>query len=430
MPLSTTQNKVVTRLSQVNIPLDINILTLNELINQQIGKVLFEDNSRKNDNLTIKATRAADIQIEVMEQAFIYEVPVDIFVEKFYFLGSVKGNGAIKIKFKTAYQIEKDWNVQTQTSLMNVVWLRQPKMEVGGMKFSVKSIIDRLIERKKQMITTSIDQQLKSRLQLRQLVERAWEYTRTPILLSPEYQAYLMLEPRVLNLSPFQVHNQHIKSKISLIAETHLHVGEQTSIKEQPQELPPFSNEINPEKSFQLNIDTFVSFDLAAKQAEQRLVGKTFSQANQTIKIEAIQFRSKQQKLLVDLQLSGSFNGNIYLEGIPDYDVTAQLLQIKELSFKMETQNLVFKSLAWLFKRGIIKQLEESLQIPLDQQIATIKSFSKTKLKELSVHENVFLDGEIQLLQIENLTLKEKGIVLSVFVEGYLNVLLGQKKVL
>ncbi|MEZ4934241.1 MAG: DUF4403 family protein [Saprospiraceae bacterium] len=65
-----------TKSSVLNLPIKIYKSELEKTINQQLGEVIFEDDDYS-DGLLIKATKQADVSLEIADKIVRYSVPIN-----------------------------------------------------------------------------------------------------------------------------------------------------------------------------------------------------------------------------------------------------------------------------------------------------------------------------------------------------------------
>jgi len=85
-----------------------------------------------------------------------------VFVDKDTLLTKVSAEGEIEIKGQLKYNISEDWQLDSDFKYISHNWLENPDVNIGLIQFSVKSLIDNVIEKQKENIEETIDNQLKA----------------------------------------------------------------------------------------------------------------------------------------------------------------------------------------------------------------------------------------------------------------------------
>jgi len=403
--------------STVHIPITVGIDAIEQLINAQLEEVLYEDENTMSDGLAIKAKRTEDVQIDMTGNEFMYNIPVLIEASQKTAFGKVGGDGEIKLFFKTKYEITKDWQLKTETSLDDYEWFQKPVLKMGPVKIPVRAVADRVIERSKTQITTNIDEQLKKGFDLKSTAQKLWLQVQDPILVEANYKAWASIQPQEISLTPLVNENDTLKSTIRIKALSSVDIGEKPIV-EQIDSLPDFQFKKQKEEEFNIYLTTTVPYDEVERYAKQFLIGETFEQGNQSVRIEDLFLYGRKDKIVVDTKLSGSYNGNVYLEGMPVYNEKTNVLEVENLEFELGTQSVLFKTAGWLFKKNIEKQIKKSLRFPLEEHIQLAKSTISDKMRNYQLAPNVFLNGNMENLEITQTALRREGIKVVVLSKG------------
>ena len=140
-PSNVYFNNPAETVSKINIPVSIDLKTLEFTINNQIDSVLYEDKNldeEEKSNLKMRAVKSSDITLEVNQQTIRYVVPVDLWIEKAIAFTSFEAAGEISLIFETNFIIVETWNLETTTKLINHEWIRKPVLKLGLFDLPVK----------------------------------------------------------------------------------------------------------------------------------------------------------------------------------------------------------------------------------------------------------------------------------------------------
>jgi len=125
-----------------------------------------------------------------------------------------------------------------------------------------------------------------------------------------------------------------------------------------PTDLPPLlQKESHPGISLYLNAG--YDYVFLSKLLNDTLYNQVFDVKGRTVVIKNVQLRSMgnhQVELRVDF--AGSNKGSIYLRGTPVLDTAKQILTVPDLSYSLESEDLVLKLARALFRNKIKKTLE------------------------------------------------------------------------
>ena len=412
------------RLSVINIPVQINLRELEKSLNQQLEGVLYEDKDLKDgDKMMMRAEKREDIQLQIEGQTIRYRLPLKLWVKYDFGITALEANGDIALNFKTDFSINPDWEMETHTSIENYEWLRQPKLKMGALNLPVGFIADIVLKQSRAVIARSIDEQARQNFNLRQLVSDTWQQMFEPVLISPEYNTWLLVNPQSIAMTPIVTNQEMLRSTILIESRPRVSLGSKP-VSMTPAPLPLFvlRNAENVQQDFFIQISTEVPYAEAERLAKSELQGETFREGKRSVRVEDIELFGQGTRLIVNTRLSGSYNGNVYLSGRPFYNERKNTVDVRDLNFTLETRNFLHKSAGWLLKGTLRKQIESNMNFLLDYNLAELKNQLQTQLNEYKVGQNIVLDGNLDELSIRDAFLAADGIKVQVALRGKLNV--------
>lgn len=411
--------------STINIPIQINLNQLEDLINRQLQGVLFEDSIKHDDGLLINATKSDDIKIGLSGDSINYEVPLDIWIQKSTAIADVEAVGSLVIKFNSVFTVDSDWMLYTVTQISGHDWIQKPKASLGILSFPVESIANRILRSSYKTIEIAIDNQVSEQLNLKHLVLEAWEAIQHPVLISEEYRAWLQVRPQNLAMTPLEVRDSFIHA--TLVAETFANVSVGTfSQSFAPEPLPSFAFREKADKDFYLNLNTIIPYTEAEKLAKEQLIGETFQQGKRKVTIEDIQLYAQNDKIIIDTRLSGSYDGDIYLTGVPVYDPNKKILELADFDYELKTENFLHKSLSFLFKKGFRKRLANAMEYPMEDYLNEIRDSVQSQLANYEIQPGIFIQGEVENIDVVSTSLNRRGIVVTVESKGALELIVAR----
>lgn len=192
----------IKEVSTLNIPIEIPIQEIERKINEQLGSVLFEDNSLEDnggDNLMLKVTKRRPIGIEAKgANLFAIRVPVKIWakagfkVEKLGISVSKyeETEFEIDMNFQTRISLNPDWRISTNTTADGYNWVSEPKVKLGFFEIPITGIIERIIRRELPNVIKTVDAEV-GKINFRNQVSSVWNSVQNPILMNEAYQAWL-----------------------------------------------------------------------------------------------------------------------------------------------------------------------------------------------------------------------------------------------
>jgi len=336
----------------------------------------------------------------------------------------VEATGAIALNFKTAFEIRNDWTVETRTDIEGYEWLEKPKMRVVGVNLPIGFIADMILKNSKGKLTKSIDKLTKDNLDLRTMIESAWKRFFDPVLVAPEYNTWLTLNPESIGMTPLTTINNQLVSTIVVESMPTVKIGDRPEVASS-RPLPPLRYVDKAQDDFVIHLKADVSFREAERIAQTSLVGQTFTQGKRAVKIEDVKLYGQGNNLVVTTKLSGSYEGNVYLIGKPVYNAKTNKIDLDNLDFSLETKSFLVKSGAWILKSTLRKKLQENLDFLLDYNLKGIQEQLQQQLTHFTLTPGAYLNGQLQQLNIENVYLTQDAIMVDLGLQGRVNVVVN-----
>lgn len=407
--------------STISLPINISKFELEKNINQQLGDVLYEDNDMRGDGLKIKATKNDDIKIEVEGQQVKYLIPVDLKVAKDLAITIVEGEGALAVEMVTAFNISPDWDFSTSTQITNYKWTKTPLIRTALGNLNVTGIADEFIGQFKNEITSTIDQELKSMFDLKKEVERAWKEMQQPFLISDEQPSYLLFSPQSIGMTPLTTRDGAIQSTVVVSAQPKLLFGEEPW-NEQATQLPDFQMLESTEKdNFEVKMSSSIPFSEAQKIAKENMMGETFEFGGKKVKVEDVELYGQGSRLVVKTNLSGDYQGDVYLIGKPAYNNRKNKIELENVEFDFSSKKVLMKTASWLFKGPFKRRIQDELDFHLSENLEGTKELIQQELKEYELASGIQLRGNLNDLSISNIYINTNGINVQVGLDGQLN---------
>ncbi|MFN7118421.1 MAG: DUF4403 family protein [Saprospiraceae bacterium] len=411
----------VDQISMINIPIRIALPELEKSLNTQLPNLLYEDKDIKDDNMMIRAEKRDYIKLAFNGKNISYRVPLKLWIQYDVGITNVEANGDIALQLKTTYNITEDWNMQTTTEIESYEWLQQPRLKMVGMNLPVGFIADLVLKNSKKTLTKAIDDAVGTNFNLQNEIKKVWEQLHEPQLIAPEYNTWLLVNPKNIGMTPLITRGDTIASTI--VVETHpkVNIGNKPN-KPATAPLPNFKYSNAAQDDFTLLISTDVPYQEAERLAKLNLAGQTFSEGKRSVKVEDVELYGQGNQLIVNTKLSGSYNGNIYLSGKPIFDPKKNAIDIKDLNFTLETRNFLYKSAAWLLKGTLKNQIEKNMDFLLDYNLTELKNQLQSQLKDYKITNSIILNGQLNELTLQDAFLAPESIRVQVALKGRLQV--------
>lgn len=407
------------KISLLNIPVRISVSSLESTINQQLSGVIYEDNDiNDGDKTMIRAEKKEDITLSVDSQRVKYKVPLSLWIRYDAGIAKVEATGVIALQFATVFSIAQNWTMETQTELESHEWIETPRVQLGGLiNLPVGFIADNVLRRSKETLAQSIDEQIQKNFDLQSTIAEAWKQMHDPLLVSEEYNTWLIMNPKSIGMTPLSAEADTIGSTIVVESRPEIRIGKKPDIKS-GQLLPPFQQRDISTDDFEIHLRTDIPYEEAEKLVQDQVLGETYDYGKRSFTVEDIKMYGQGEFLIVRINLSGSYVGDIYMQGRPVYNVKKNRLEIDNLKFTQETRSFLAKTALWLLKSPIRKNMMETMNFYLDYNLEEIQKQMREQLANYELTKGVVLRGDLQQLNIRNAYLAPEGIKVDLALTG------------
>ena len=417
-------------LSTVHIPVSIAMADVERQINAQVNGLIYEDNSLEDNNrdqFMAKVWKRGTIIVDAQDSLFLFTVPLRIWakagVSVLGFTQYKETEFEIDLRFKTKFDLDHDWSVNTQTQADGYGWVRRPTISIVGVNLPITNFVSRMIDKNLGTITKTLDQQIRRNVDLRTPVLKVWNTLREPYLLTAQYRTYLQVVPKRILITPLRFEGRLVQATIGIEGYTLTTTGEKPDVR--PAVSLPDLTVVNRVKDdFQIGLLSEVSYPEAAKLAATEFVGKNFKFSNDryNITITSMDLYGQNDNLIIKAGLKGTISGDIYLRGRPYYDAQTQTISLKDITYDLETENLLQRSASWLLQGTFARTLEKQLTIPVGSYLADMQKLLQERLKNNQLVKGVTINGRIDEIRPDQVYLTPTALLAVVNARGRVDV--------
>lgn len=412
-------------ISNLVIPVSISMQDLGNSLNSRLsGKALFEDYSytdNGNDGLMLTVWKSQDFTMFLSGNTLKYRLPLKLWMKKNLLVTDAEAEAELALNMKTTFSINEDWSLSTQTDVEYHEWLSKPRLKTGIGDINIETLANLVLNRSKKNLSQTLDRFVSQQLTLKPYVQDAWNALQEPILLDSTYRMWVKTTPTSIGMTPVNSDWNNIKAKIAVECLNDVTFGEKPWFRENSS-LPNLQHLADAPDDFQVRVATDVPFPEAERIAKNMMTGQVFESGKNKVKIEDIQLWGNNDRLVVNAKLSGSFNGNIYFIGKPEYNPLKNQIEVKDLDFHIDTRSFLMRSAAWLFSGTIKNQMKKAMVFPLDENIKELKASVQQSLAHYELQPGVLLTGTVDSVTVENTRVTPTSIRVNLFSKGKLNV--------
>lgn len=417
-------------LSTAHVPVSIALGDVERQINAQVTGLIYEDNSlddNNKDQFMTKVWKRGTILVNAQDSLFHFTVPLRIWVKAgvsvLGFTQYKETEFEIDLRFKTKFDLDPDWSVNTHTEADGYGWVRRPTVSIVGLNIPITNIVGKMIDKNLGSITKTLDQQVRRNIDLRTPVLKAWNTIREPYLISEKYRTYLQVVPKRILITPLRFEGRVIRSTIGFEGFTLTTTGAKPDVKPAVS-LPDLTVVPLVKDDFQIGLLSEATYPEAAKLAADEFVGKSFSfsENRYNITITSMDMYGQNDNLIIKAGLKGTINGDIYLSGRPYYDAQQQTISLKDLRYDLDTRNVLQQSASWLLKGTFARTLEKQFTIPIGSQLADMQKLLQDRLKNNQIVKGVTINGHIDEIKPDQVYLTPTAMLAVVHAKGRIDV--------
>jgi len=254
---------------------------------------------------------------------------------------------------------------------------------------------------------------------IKQQAVKAWE--KQPI--GP--YGWLVLNPEVIRAGVLNYSKDTISLSIGLSARPEL--TSDSNNKPSVHALPPLIS--GPIKDgIRLYLPATYDYAFLSKLINDTLRDKSFIVKGNTVTVREIALKGiGHHQIEIRIDFSGSRKGRIYLRGTPVLDADKQALSIPDISYSLESKDLVLKMARALLRNKIRKSLKGNFYLDIAALVKTnLPSFDAQLSRELA--PGVYSTGKTKDVRIIGLLAGERTLEVQVMVSA--NVLITSKGLL
>jgi len=320
----------------------------------------------------------------------------------------------VDVNITSHLQVLPRYQVQTRTVLERLV--PRDKCTVSILQTDMTAEIMDSIRSSVEAYTSTFDQFVAT-LNSNELLT-AWRATGNRVLPVSKY-GYLNLNPSMLRLGKFNYQDDSLIFSVGFNGKPEFS-SDSLSITG-PAYLPTFTNtESAPGVSTYLN--TVYSYASLSTLLNDSLRNKPFEVDGKTFVIRDVSLGgSDDGKVRVDVRFSGYKSGMLRLMGTPVLDTARQVISMPDITFSVDSKDMLVNIAKGLFRKRIMKQLKDQSVLDLAALIEKNKNDIEKRMNQ-PLNDWLGTVGKFSRFRIVGLLSQKETIHIQVFVEGNISV--------
>ncbi|WP_432205262.1 DUF4403 family protein (plasmid) [Cetobacterium somerae] len=317
--------------------------------------------------------------------------------------------------------ISTDWQINANSSpFLNISNDNLPlNLNLYGFNFktdiNIGDSLEKSIVSKLAQATKELDSKIQS-FNLKELVEKYWLKFKEPILVNPEYNLWLTVDPTSARYSNLVTTESDLGIKVGTDVNLHLYFGDKPA----PLNLTtlPSMNFGFVNDSFNIILPVSTSYkslnEIINKNFNNKKI-EIFSGISSTIK--NVNLSSKDSTLYATSEFDFSILGFLHPTATvvahlkPNFDQTTGTLTGNDFDYTLETNSFILKIANSIFKNKIINTVKTNyLSFNPASEIKLAQDYLQKKVENIELEKNVNLKSTIDTFKIVNLKIDDEFI--------------------
>ena len=426
MPSENVPMVYKTTTSFVDMPMEITLKEIENQLNKSLSGLIYEDNNLEDDKSEMKIWKTGTIKLIEKDGKIQSILPLKIWSRFKYGTDFMGLNDTREIDLNGTITLISDaklsnWKMNTTSKIEDFEWSESPTILVAGKKVPITYIINPTLSIFKSKVAKKIDDAIEKSCDFKPYVLDVLEKMSTPFVTSEQYETWFKLNPIEVYVTDAILK----KSKIEM--ELGLKCSMQTMVGQQPKnsfnrEAVTFKSVTKMPNKTTASIAAISTYESASRIITKNFQGKEFGSGSRKIVVQKVDLWSKDGKMIIALDMTGSINGTIYLSGIPNYNSVTKEIYFDQMDYVLNTKGILTKTANWLLQGTILKKIQENCRYSIKDNLAEGKKNMLPYLNNYSPMKGVFVNGTMDDFEFEKVELTNNAIIAFINATGKMNV--------
>ncbi len=422
----------VPKASVLNMPIEIQMSTITQSMNDLLKGLIYEDIDYKNngnDNLQVRVWRnKKDITVEGDKDILKLYLPLEIWakyqIDPCAICPSIEKATTfdMDIYLQTNLKVGKDWEVITTTSATDVKFITSPTLSfdvgVEVIKIPITSLVKSALMSNMSSITGGIDKEVTKAVPLKKYMTDIWDMVQEPQLMDSTYKAWLTLSPVEIYLTPLNCDKKRVKLNAGLSTFIDTKLGDKPVVARKYSLTNPVIKD-KMDNKFHVELPVTIDFKMATELANRNFKDSTFEVSKKKkIKVNDILIYGKGGEVFVKADLAGSFNGLVFFRGQPAFDTLTNKIFFKDIDFDLKTKNVLYKTAAWLLHGTIKKIMAKNFVYDITKDIEGAKISIRKYLSGYKYANMLTIKGTLDDVKLKKITTTDEKVQVVFYSSG------------
>lgn len=306
-----------------------------------------------------------------------------------------EGVRRVDVGFSTRFSLKPDYTIQAKVTRLPSVPIDQCTVCFWGQNITTQ--VMGAINAQMDTAGWAIQDTL-ARLNLRPQFQQLWQKLWATYHLNNV--GYFRLQPERLRVSELSAKNDTLYLSVGISGRPLISLR---PMKDTVTPVPDL-HDFTPRHGFNVYLDARLDYDSLSTILNTQLDHKSFVVDNRTITIDQCFLTALDEGHMgIRLQFSGSQSGTFYLSGVPVLDTAAGVLDITDLDYHLETNNVLIRTASWLFSKKILKELKTYTHFPIKDYLEQIRTKANAQLGQ-PIARGIRTDGRLDRIGILRLS--------------------------
>lgn len=415
-----------TTTSFVSMPMEITLKEIENQLNKSLTGLIYEDNNLQDDKTEMKIWKTGTIRLIEKDGKIESILPLKIWSKFKYGTDFMGLNDTREIDLNGTITLLSDvklsnWKMNTSSVIEDFEWSESPTILVAGKKVPITYIINPTLSIFKSKVALKIDEAIEKSCDFKPYVLNVLETMSTPFLTSEQYEAWFRMVPIEVYVTDADLQKSKISMDLGLKCTMQTMVGQQPKNNFNRDAISFKAVKTVPDKST-ASIAAVSTFESASRIITKNFQGKEFAAGSRKITVQKVDMWAKDGKMIVALNMTGSIDGTIYLNGIPNYNPITKEIYFDQMDYVLSTKGILTRTANWLLQGTILKKMQENCRYSIKENLEEGKKNLLPYLNNYSPMKGVFINGTMNDFDFEKVEIIDNAIIAFINASGKMNV--------
>ena len=417
---------LVSPVSELVLPINFEVKELCAILNKEIDGTFLKSELKvdaRGDSIYLEITKSAPLCLKWKMPFLEMDIPLHIEGR-----GDVKfGKGEIKnhkpitadilLKLRSKVDIGDNWKLKTKTTIQEIVWVKEPQLNILFIKVNLKNKLNQVIENKQDILTKHLDEQMAEKIHLKKAISKLWVDIQKPIRINKK-EMDVWLQNRCDSIRGILVDKgpDIISMQLTCFSHPKIWLENDTNYSINKTLLPYKKSPKETENNLNLYILGSLPFANINKELNKRIKDFHFNYKTYWLQVKELEVYGTDSGLAVKANVHGTARGDLYFTGRLFFDSLTNTIRIKNFTFDVSTENMLLQSADWIFHSRLLENINQKLVLPLDSVIKKIPVLMVNGIEKSKVGDKMDVNVQINTVSLYKKVITKKDIQLIVHV--------------